>query len=99
MGQSGFWQIIQGLCSCRAATAYPGAPGRSSRARSSRPSLAVIGVHTPEFPFEYDIENVRRAVRQMGIEYPIAIDNEYFIWRAFRPSGHSESACSRLDRS
>ena len=97
MGQSGFRQMIQGLCSCRAATAYPGAPRRSSRARSSRPSLAVIGVHTPEFPFEYDIENVRRAVRQMGIEYPIAIDNELFIWRAFRPSGHSESACSRLD--
>jgi hypothetical protein len=44
----------------------------------------VIGVHTPEFPFEHDIENVRRAVRQMGIEYPIAIDNEYVIWRAFR---------------
>jgi Thioredoxin like C-terminal domain len=43
----------------------------------------VIGVHTPEFPFEHDIANVRRAVRQMRIEYPIVIDNDYSIWRAF----------------
>jgi thiol-disulfide isomerase/thioredoxin len=45
--------------------------------------LVVIGVHTPEFAFEHDIENVRRAVRQMRIDYPIAIDNDYAIWRAF----------------
>ena len=45
--------------------------------------LAVVGVHTPEFAFEHDIDNVRRAVRQMRIEYPIAIDNDYAIWRAF----------------
>ncbi len=43
----------------------------------------MIGVHTPEFGFERNIDNVRRAVRQMGIEYPVAIDNEYTIWRAF----------------
>ena len=45
--------------------------------------LVVIGVHTPEFPFEHDVENVRRAVRQMRIEYPVVIDNDYSIWRAF----------------
>jgi thiol-disulfide isomerase/thioredoxin len=45
--------------------------------------LVVIGVHTPEFPFEHDIENVRRAARQLRVEYPIAIDNDYAIWRAF----------------
>ena len=45
--------------------------------------LVVIGVHTPEFPFEHDIGNVRRAVRQMQIEYPIAVDNDYAIWNGF----------------
>ena len=45
--------------------------------------LVVIGVHTPEFPFEHDIENVRRAAKDMQVEYPIAIDNDYAIWRAF----------------
>lgn len=45
--------------------------------------LLVIGVHTPEFAFEHDIENVRRAVQEMHIEYPVAIDNDYAIWDAF----------------
>jgi thiol-disulfide isomerase/thioredoxin len=45
--------------------------------------LVVIGVHTPEFGFEHDVENVRRAAQAMGVEYPIAIDNDYAIWRAF----------------
>ena len=45
--------------------------------------LAVIGVHTPEFPFEHDVENVRRAASDMRVEYPIAIDNDYAIWDAF----------------
>jgi thiol-disulfide isomerase/thioredoxin len=52
-------------------------------AQKYRQQLVVIGVHTPEFPFERNIDNVRRAVRQMKIEYPVAIDNEYSIWRAF----------------
>jgi thiol-disulfide isomerase/thioredoxin len=46
--------------------------------------LVVIGVHTPEFPFEHDLDNVRRAVKQMRVEYPVVIDNDYSIWRAFR---------------
>jgi thiol-disulfide isomerase/thioredoxin len=53
-------------------------------AQKYRESLVVIGVHTPEFAFERDIDNVRRAVRQMRIEYPVAIDNDYSIWRAFK---------------
>jgi thiol-disulfide isomerase/thioredoxin len=53
-------------------------------AEKYREALVVIGVHTPEFAFERDLENVRRAVRQMRIEYPVAIDNDYAIWRAFR---------------
>ena len=43
----------------------------------------MIGVHTPEFAFEKNLENVRRAVQQLKIDYPIAIDNDYAIWRAF----------------
>ena len=45
--------------------------------------LAVIGVHTPEFAFEKDLDNVRRAAQDMKIGYPLAIDNDYAIWRAF----------------
>jgi thiol-disulfide isomerase/thioredoxin len=45
--------------------------------------LVVIGVHTPEFPFEKDVENIRRAVSDMRIPYPVAIDSDYGVWRAF----------------
>ena len=45
--------------------------------------LVVIGVHTPEFPFEHDAGNVGRAVREMRIDYPVAIDNDYAVWSAF----------------
>jgi thiol-disulfide isomerase/thioredoxin len=45
--------------------------------------LLVIGVHTPEFDFEHDLDNVRRAVKAMGIEYPVAVDSDYAIWNAF----------------
>src|SRR6266849_6698772 len=45
--------------------------------------VVVIGVHTPEFSFEHDLENVRRAAKDMRIAYPIAIDNDYAIWSAF----------------
>ena len=46
--------------------------------------LVVVGVHTPEFAFEHNLTKVRRAVQQLKIEYPIAIDNDYSIWRAFK---------------
>ncbi|MBO3747590.1 redoxin domain-containing protein [Streptosporangiaceae bacterium NEAU-GS5] len=45
--------------------------------------LVVVGVHTPEFPFEQDEGNVRRAVADMRIGYPVAIDSDYAIWSAF----------------
>jgi thiol-disulfide isomerase/thioredoxin len=45
--------------------------------------LVVVGVHTPEFPFERDVENVRRAARDLRVEYPIALDSDYAIWQAF----------------
>jgi hypothetical protein len=45
--------------------------------------LIVIGVHTPEYAYEKLIGNVRRAVQAMDISYPIAVDNNYAIWRAF----------------
>jgi thiol-disulfide isomerase/thioredoxin len=45
--------------------------------------LVVIGVHTPEFSFEHDLDNVRRALADMDVTYPIAIDNEYAVWDAF----------------
>ncbi len=45
--------------------------------------LVVIGVHTPEFPFEHDLANVSRAVRDMRITYPVAVDNDYAVWSAF----------------
>ena len=45
--------------------------------------LIVIGVHTPEFSFEHEIERVRRATSDRGIDYPVAVDNDYAIWDAF----------------
>jgi thiol-disulfide isomerase/thioredoxin len=45
--------------------------------------LVVIGVHTPEFAFEKNIDNVRRAARDMKVDYPIAIDSDYALWCAF----------------
>jgi hypothetical protein len=45
--------------------------------------LVVVGVHTPEFWFERDADNVRRAVREMRIDYPVATDSDYGIWGAF----------------
>jgi thiol-disulfide isomerase/thioredoxin len=45
--------------------------------------LIVIGVHTPEFSFEHDVDRVRRAVRERDIDHPVVVDNDYRIWRAF----------------
>jgi thiol-disulfide isomerase/thioredoxin len=47
------------------------------------PGVVTVGVHTPEFPFERDVDNVRQAAKDMRIEYPIAIDSDYEVWRAF----------------
>ena len=45
--------------------------------------LVVIGVHTPEFRFEKNIDNVRREVKALHVDYPVAVDSDYLIWRAF----------------
>jgi hypothetical protein len=45
--------------------------------------LAVLGVQTPEFEFEGDLENVGRALREMDVRYPVVVDNDYAVWRAF----------------
>jgi thiol-disulfide isomerase/thioredoxin len=45
--------------------------------------LLVVGVHSPEFGFEKDISNVRKAVGQADIEYPVVLDNHYSIWNAY----------------
>ncbi|QQC66120.1 cytochrome c biogenesis protein DipZ [Paraburkholderia ginsengisoli] len=45
--------------------------------------LVVIGVHAPEFAFERNIDNVKKATHDLGVDYPVAIDNNYAIWRAF----------------
>ncbi len=45
--------------------------------------LVVIGVHAPEFAFEKNVDNVRKALAELHIDYPVAIDNDYAIWRAF----------------
>src|SRR4030088_2392137 len=45
--------------------------------------LVVIGAHTPEFAFEKDIDNVRWAAKVMNVNYPVAVDTDYAIWRAF----------------
>jgi thiol-disulfide isomerase/thioredoxin len=45
--------------------------------------LVVIGVHTPEFSFEHEIDRVRQATKERAIDYPVAVDNDYEIWSAF----------------
>jgi thiol-disulfide isomerase/thioredoxin len=45
--------------------------------------LVLIGVHTPEFDVEHDLDNVQRAVKDLRVDYPVAVDNDYAIWNAF----------------
>ena len=45
--------------------------------------LEIIGVHTPEFAFEKDIDNVRAAVDRLGVTWPVAIDNDWMTWRSY----------------
>jgi thiol-disulfide isomerase/thioredoxin len=56
---------------------------RAWQAKYQDHGLVVIGVHSPEFAFEADLDNVRTAAKQMRITYPVAIDNDFGIWRAF----------------
>jgi thiol-disulfide isomerase/thioredoxin len=45
--------------------------------------LVVVGAHAPEFGFEHDLANVRHAIRELGVGYPVVIDNDFAIWRSF----------------
>jgi len=56
---------------------------RAWDAKYREQGLVVIGAHTPEFPFEKDIDNVRWAAKEMDVNYPIAVDSDYAVWRAF----------------
>jgi thiol-disulfide isomerase/thioredoxin len=58
--------------------------------------LVVIGVHTPEFSFEHEIDGIRRAIQERGIDYPVAVDNDYEIWSAF--DNHYWPALYFIDR-
>jgi thiol-disulfide isomerase/thioredoxin len=46
--------------------------------------LVVVGVHAPEFKFENNLDDVRRSARDLRIDYPVAVDNDHAVWRAFR---------------
>ena len=56
---------------------------RAWNAQYSDAGLVIVGVHTPEFGFERDLDNVSRAVQEMRIEYPVALDSNYAVWNAF----------------
>ena len=56
---------------------------RAWAGKYSSQGLVVVGVHAPEFTFEHNVDNVSQAVREMRIDYPIAIDNVYAVWSAF----------------
>lgn len=58
--------------------------------------LVVIGVHTPEFSFEREIDGIRRATREREIDYPVAVDNDYAIWNGFE--NHYWPALYFIDR-
>src|SRR5262245_45538332 len=56
---------------------------RAWHAKYADQGLVVIGVHSPEFSFEKDLANVRRSARQMRVDYPIIVDSDHAVWRAF----------------
>jgi thiol-disulfide isomerase/thioredoxin len=56
---------------------------RAWHERYGERGLVVVGVHAPEFSIEHELENVRRAAGELGVDYPVVIDNDFRIWRAF----------------
>jgi thiol-disulfide isomerase/thioredoxin len=56
---------------------------RAWAAKYAEAGLTVVGVHTPEFGFERDLDNIVTQTRDFGVEYPVAIDSDYGVWRAF----------------
>lgn len=72
-----FWTF--GCVNCRNALPYV----RQWAARYKDQGLVVVGVHAPEFAFEKDIGNVMKAIADLGVNFPVAVDNNFAIWRAF----------------
>jgi thiol-disulfide isomerase/thioredoxin len=72
-----FWTY--GCVNCQRTLPYV----KAWSAKYRQDGLLVIGVHTPEFGFEKDKSNVERAVRDLGITYPVVMDNHYEIWNAY----------------
>jgi thiol-disulfide isomerase/thioredoxin len=72
-----FWTF--GCYNCRNALPYVKAYYSKYKDRG----FLVIGVHTPEFPYEKDRTNVKRALAELGVQYPVVMDNDYRIWNAF----------------
>ena len=72
-----FWTF--GCINCRNALPYV----REWHRKYKDQGLVVVGVHAPEFAYEKNINNVRRALKDLGIEFPVAVDNNFAIWRAF----------------
>jgi peroxiredoxin len=57
---------------------------RSWHEKYAARGLVVLGVHSPEFSYEHDLENVRRAIQDLQIPYAVALDNDFKIWNAYR---------------
>jgi cytochrome c biogenesis protein CcdA/thiol-disulfide isomerase/thioredoxin len=57
---------------------------KSWDARYRKGGLVIVGVHSPEFAFEHSLGNVRAAVKRLGIHYPVALDNDFATWTAYR---------------
>ena len=72
-----FWTF--GCINCRNALPYV----REWHRKYKDQGLVVVGVHAPEFAYEKNINNVKRALKDLGIEFPVAVDNNFVIWRAF----------------
>ena len=72
-----FW--VYGCVNCQHTLPYV----KTWSAKYRQDGLLVIGVHTPEFGYEKDKDNVARAVRNLGITYPVVMDNQYEIWNAY----------------
>lgn len=72
-----FWTF--GCINCRNALPYV----REWHRKYKDQGLVVVGLHAPEFAYEKNINNVKRALKDLGIEFPVAVDNNFAIWRAF----------------
>src|SRR4029079_14339661 len=56
---------------------------RAWAAKYRAAGLTIVGVHTPEFGFEHDLDNVKRMSARFGVDWPVAVDNDYGVWQAF----------------